>query len=47
MEPRLVEEVKSPITKNLFVTKKTIKEKIKHQKLLLEQKRGLTEKEKN
>ena len=42
-----VEEVKSPITKNLFVTKKTIKEKIKHQKLLLEQKRGLTEKEKN
>jgi len=42
-----VEEVKSPITKNLFITKKTIKEKIKHQKTLLEQKRGLTEKEKN
>jgi hypothetical protein len=50
--PFLLDESEIPTIKeyqkNIFVTKKeTIKEKIKHQKLLLEQKRGLTEKEKN
>ena len=42
----MIKDDKSSISKNLFITKKTIKEKINHQKLLLEQKRGLTEKEK-
>ena len=49
--PFLLDESEIPIIKqyqkNIFTTKKaTIKEKIKHQKLLLEQKRGLIEKEK-
>ena len=42
----IIKEDKSSLSKNLFITKRTIKEKINHQKLLLEQKRGLTEKEK-
>ena len=42
----IIKEDKSSLSKNLFVTKRSIKEKINHQKLLLEQKRGLTEKEK-
>ena len=42
----MIKEDKSSLSKNLFVTKRSIKEKINHQKLLLEQKRGLTEKEK-
>ena len=41
-----VEDEKCSLPKNLFITKKPIKEKIKHQKLLLEKKRVLTEKEK-
>ena len=41
----IIKEDKFSLPKNLFITKKSIKEKIKHQKLLLE-KRGLTEKEK-
>ena len=41
--PKFKDE-KTTVPKNLFITKKPIKEKIKHQKLLLE-KRGLTEKE--
>lgn len=41
-----IKDEKTSIAKNLFKTKKTIKEKINHQKLLLEQKRGLTEKDK-
>ena len=45
-EVPMIKDDKSSISKNLFITKKTIKEKINHQKLLLEQKRGLTEKEK-
>ena len=45
-EVPVIKDDKSTISKNLFITKKTIKEKINHQKLLLEQKRGLTEKEK-
>ena len=45
-EVPMIKDDKTSISKNLFITKKTIKEKINHQKLLLEQKRGLTEKEK-
>ena len=41
-----VEDEKCSLPKNLFITKKPIKEKIIHQKLLLEKKRVLTEKEK-
>lgn len=41
-----IKDDKSSFPKNLFITKKAIKEKIKHQKLLLEQKRGSSDKEK-
>jgi hypothetical protein len=45
-ELQMINNDKSSIPKNIFITKKTIKEKIKHQKSLLEQKRGHIEKEK-
>ena len=45
-EVPIINNDKSSLSKNIFVTKKNIKEKIKHQKLLLEQKRDHTEKEK-
>ena len=41
-----IRDDKSSFPKNLFITKKTIKEKIKHQKLLLEQKRPSDKEEK-
>jgi hypothetical protein len=37
----IIKEEKSLFSKNMFITKKTIKEKIKHQKLILENKKEL------
>ena len=37
----IIKEEKSIFPKNMFITKKTIKEKIKHQKLILENKKDL------
>ena len=37
----IIKEEKSSFPKNMFITKKTIKEKIKHQKLILENKNNL------